>query len=143
VTDRPVDHVFELPEQDRARLLSVVSGESHHRVGIRTDAGEMELPEAAGRAVLLLLEELGSGSSVHVVAEDADMTTQQAADLLGLSRTYVIRLIEGDKLPARRVGTHRRLRATDVIAYKERRAARLSRVDAIADADREAGVEYR
>jgi excisionase family DNA binding protein len=143
VTDRPVDLVFEVAEQDRARLLSVVSGKSDHRVGIRTDAGELELPEAAGLAVLLLLEGLGSGSSVHVVVSDADMTTQQAADLLGLSRTYVIRLIETDKLPARRVGTHRRLRASDVLAYKERRAARLSRVDAIADADREVGVEYR
>jgi excisionase family DNA binding protein len=63
--------------------------------------------------------------------------------MLGLSRTYVIRLIEGDKLPARRVGTHRRIRAADVLAYEERRAARLARVDAIADADREAGVECR
>ncbi|MGH9055329.1 MAG: excisionase family DNA-binding protein [Acidimicrobiales bacterium] len=96
---------------------------------------------AASRAVLLLLEELGAGSAVHLVPTDAELTTQQSADLLGIARTYLIRLIEDGKLPAHLVGTHRRLRAADVLDYKDRRAARLAAVDAIADA--EVGIDYR
>ncbi len=97
---------------------------------------------AAGRAVLLLLEELGAGAAVRLVTTEAELTTQQAAELLGISRTYVIRLIEDGKLPVRLVGTHRRLRVADVFDYKARRASRLAVVDAIAGADAEVGIDY-
>lgn len=135
--------VFEVAEPDRQKLAALAAGGNDRPVAVRTDAGEIELPSAAGRAVLLLLEELGSGAAVHLVPTDADLTTQQSADLLGISRTYLIRLIEGGKLPAHLVGTHRRLRAADVLDYKERRAARLAAVDAIRDADAEVGIDYR
>ena len=134
---------FEVAELDREKLAALAAGGNDRPVAVRTDAGEIELPVEAGRAVLLLLEELGAGAAVHLVATDAELTTQQTADLLGISRTYVIRLIEDGKLPAHLVGTHRRLRATDVLNYKARRAARLAAVDAIADADAEVGIDFR
>lgn len=135
--------VFEVAEPDRQKLAALAAGGSNRPVAVRTDAGEIELPTTAGQAVLVLLEELGAGAAVHLVPTDAELTTQQAADLLGISRTYVIRLIEDGKLPAHLVGTHRRIRAADVLAYKDRRAARLAAVDAIADADGEVGIDYR
>jgi len=101
------------------------------------------LPSAASATVRRLLEELAAGTSVHLVADDADLTTQQAADLFGISRTYITHLVDEGKIAAHRVGTHRRLRAGDVIAYKTRCAARLAAVDHIAVADRAAGVPYR
>jgi excisionase family DNA binding protein len=110
---------------------------------VRTDEGEVELPAAAGRAVLALLEELASGNAVHLVPADAELTTQQAADLLGISRTYVVRLIDDGKLSAHLVGTHRRLRAADVLAYRARRSERLAATRAVTDADIAAGVPYR
>lgn len=134
--------VFEVAEPDRGKLSALVAGGSDRPVAVRTEAGEVELPKAAGHAVRLLLEELGAGASVHLVASDAELTTQQAAELLGISRTYVIRLIDAGKLPARLVGTHRRLNAPDVLDYKARRAARLAAVDKIAAADAESGVDY-
>ncbi|MHB8671705.1 MAG: helix-turn-helix domain-containing protein [Acidimicrobiales bacterium] len=135
--------VFEVAEPDREKLAALVAGGDDRPVAVRTDAGEIELPAPAGRAVLLLLEELAAGASVHLVATDAELTTQQAAELLGLSRTYVIRLIESGKLPAHLVGTHRRLSAADVLAYKAHRAARLAAVDAIAEADADLAIPYR
>jgi excisionase family DNA binding protein len=89
-----------------------------------------------------VLRELAAGARVLVVAEDAELTTQQAADLLGLSRTFVVRLIDDGKLPAHMAGTHRRIRAVDAVAYARRRAARLAAVDAITDADRAAGLDH-
>lgn len=140
VTD--ISAVFEVAEPDREKLAAFVAGGSDYPVAVRTEAGEIELPNAAARAVLLVLEELGAGESVHVVTADAELTTQQAAALLGISRTFLIRLIDDGKLPAHLVGTHRRLRAADVLAYKAHRAARLAAVAAIAAADSEVGIEY-
>jgi len=138
------DAVFDVPEGERPRLARLTGRRDEARsVSVRTDEGEVELPAAAGRAVLALLEELASGSAVHLVPADAELTTQQAADLLGISRTYVVRLIDDGKLPAHLVGTHRRLRAADVLAYRARRSERLAATRAVTDADVAAGVPYR
>ncbi len=134
--------VFEVAERDREKLAALAASGNDRSVAVRTEAGEIELPMAAGRAVLLLLEELGAGAAVRLVTTEAELTTQQAAELLGISRTYVIRLIEDGKLQVRLVGTHRRLRVADVFDYKARRASRLAVVDAIAGADAEVGIDY-
>lgn len=134
---------YEVRGPERKRLAAVVAGPEAEPISLRTAAGVVELPKVASAAVRRLLEELAAGTSVHLVADDAELTTKQAGDLLGISRTFVARLVDEGKLPAHRVGTHRRLRAVDVLAYKARRAERLAGVDAIADADRAAGVAYR
>lgn len=129
---------FELDDRERAQL----SGELRRPIVVRTDAGDVGLPPTAVAAVEHLLRELAGGARVLVVAEDAELTTQQAADLLGLSRTFVARLVDEGKLPAHMAGTHRRIRVADAVAYARRRAARLAGVDAIADADDSVGLEY-
>lgn len=130
--------------RDRKRLATVFADlETSGPVRVQTDEGVVELPGAAAAAVRHLLVELASGAAVHVLADDAELTTQEAADLLGISRTYLVRLIEQGTLPAYLVGTHRRLRAADVLAYQARRNARLEAAEAITEADRAAGVPYR
>lgn len=137
------DAIFDVPEGERPRLAGLTGGASDApSVAVRTAEGEVELPAAAGRAVLALLEQLAAGNAVQVVPAEAELTTQQAADLLGISRTYVVRLIDDGKLPAHMVGTHRRLRAADVLAYRARRSERLAAVRAITGADVAAGVPY-
>lgn len=130
---------YEIPGPERKRLAAVVSGPDAEPISLNTAAGVVELPTVASAAVRRLLEELAAGTSVHLIAADAELTTKQAGDLLGISRTFVTRLVDEGKLPAHRVGTHRRLRAVDVLGYKARRAQRLAKVDPIADADRAAG----
>jgi excisionase family DNA binding protein len=68
------------------------------------------------KAVNRLLHDLAEGLPVHLLTSKHELSTQQAADLLGLSRTYVAQLIDQGTLPAFHVGTHRRLRANDIIA---------------------------
>ncbi len=135
---------YTISASDRKRLASTFADpDAAGPVSVQTDAGVVELPAAAADAVRHLLGELASGASVHVFADDAELTTQEAADLLGLSRTYVVRLIDQGTISARMAGTHRRLRVTDVLAYESHRKSRLKAVAGITEADVVAGVPYR
>lgn len=135
---------YAVSDSDRQRLSSAFSdSDLGGPVSVQTEHGVVALPAAAADAVRHLLVELASGASVHVLADDAELTTQEAADLLGISRTYIVRLIDRGTIPAHMVGTHRRLRAADVLAYQARREARLQAVAEITVADGAAGVPYR
>lgn len=134
---------YEVPRPERKRLAAAVSEPESGPISLSTAHGVVQLPKVASAAVRRLLEELAAGTSVHLISDDAMLTTSEAGELLGISRTYVTRLVDEGKLPAHRVGTHRRLRATDVLAYRARRAQRLAAVDAIADGEPAAGVPYR
>ncbi len=135
---------FELPQAQRKKIAALVNGpDGGGRLAVRTDQGEVELPPTARAAVRHLLADLAAGTAVHLLTDDTELTTQDAAAILGISRTYVVRLVDNQKLPAHLVGTHRRLRAVAVLAYKTRRDARLAGADAVAEADVAAGVPYR
>lgn len=79
----------------------------------------VELPIALARSLIDLLGHLAAGKVVKIVPIDALLTTQQAADLLNVSRPYLIKLIDQGVLSASKVGRHRRLKAEEVMAYAE------------------------
>ena len=76
------------------------------------------VPEPAVRLVVELLRELGKGNAVTVVPFQAELTTQQAADILNVSRPYVVKLLEEGRIPYRTVGPRRRIRYVDLMAFK-------------------------
>ena len=85
------------------------------------DADHEEPIELPAGAVTLLLDILGamaSGQGVTIIPEDAELTTVQAADILHVSRPFLIKLLDEGKIPYRRVGKHRRIRMEDVMNYK-------------------------
>jgi len=112
-----------------------------HSVQIIDRSGkQVELPDpltdVMARAATLLAE----GRSVSVIADDEMLSTQGAAELLNVSRQYVVRLVDQGSLPAVKVGSHRRLKARDVEAYKvQRDADRDAALDRLAYASEEIG----
>lgn len=84
---------------------------------------KMELPPSLFAVLRQAALRLAQGSSVMIVNYDHELTTQQAADLLNVSRPYLISLLESGKLRFHMVGSHRRIRFGDLMAYKDRRDA--------------------
>jgi excisionase family DNA binding protein len=87
------------------------------RVG---ECGEtVQLPQPAVQALLQVLTELGQGHSVTITPIHAQLSSEQAAELLNVSRPYLVKLIDEGSIPSRKVGVQRRLLLEDVIAYKK------------------------
>lgn len=86
-------------------------------------AGHLELsqlPDIARQLLSRILDETARGHALSVVPVETALTTTQAAEYLNVSRPYLVRLLREGKLPFHRIGTHRRLRLSDLRAYKER-----------------------
>jgi excisionase family DNA binding protein len=84
------------------------------------------LPAKALRLLVDILAQMAEGNAVSVIPVSAELTTQEAADLLSVSRPYMVRLIEDGDIFHRKIGSHRRILAKDVMTYKTKiDAARL------------------
>lgn len=78
------------------------------------------IPANIFRTIIKMLIEMGNGNAVAVVPVSAELTTQQAADLLNVSRPHLIKLLNEEVIPYRMVGTHRKLLAREVLNYREK-----------------------
>jgi excisionase family DNA binding protein len=107
--------------RESSRLLSTRKLGKRSSIRLCLDEGEVVVvPTSAVRLFLHLLTEMSQGNSVCLIPTHAELTTQQAADLLNVSRPYVVKLLDEGKIPSRTVGKYRRVRFDDLMAYKRK-----------------------
>jgi excisionase family DNA binding protein len=86
----------------------------------RRDVGQVILPRSAVELIQQVMAQLARGNAVTVVPVHAELTTQEAADFLNVSRPFLIKLLEKSEIPFRKVGTRRRVLFADIEAYRHR-----------------------
>jgi excisionase family DNA binding protein len=105
------------------------------------DGREIAIPEPVHELLLLILNNLQSGNAISIVPEHRQLTTQRAANILGVSRPFLVRLVEDGDIPFHMVGSHRRIYLRDLLDYKRRRdAARHEAINDMARSEMEAGT---
>ena len=102
-----------------ATLLHAKLPKDNHSIPLATEDA-LKLPRLAVRLLAQILDEMSRGNAVKVIPIRAELTTQEAADLLNVSRPTIIQLLESGALPFHKIGTHRRVRLEAVIAYKRK-----------------------
>ncbi|HMR97472.1 MAG TPA: excisionase family DNA-binding protein [Microthrixaceae bacterium] len=125
-----------IAEKDRDQAREVLHALASHPRITTDDGTVLDLPQPVLDALAEFLEAAADGERALVLRSPEDLTTEQAAAVLGVSRPTVVRLVEAGRLHARMVGTHRRLTLGDVLAYRE--ASATKRRAAIDDMTREA-----
>lgn len=92
--------------------------------GGKAEAESLPLPAPVLDLLFAILTEMAEGNAVTLIPIHAELTTQQAAELLNVSRPFLVELLEKGKIPHRKVGTHRRILFRDLMAFKQRSDAR-------------------
>ncbi len=135
----------EAQDADRAlRALDSADGASIEvRLSGRMDAPAVELPPEARALLLRVLAHLANGDAVTVVPVQAEVTPQQAAEILGVSRPFLVRLLDEGRIAFRMVGTHRRVPLADLLAFKKaNKAERRALAAALTEEAQDDGFGY-
>ncbi|MQY29994.1 helix-turn-helix domain-containing protein [Nocardia aurantia] len=107
------DYLMTHPDEDLISVLDEIDGND-----------PLVLPREAVTLLAFILVQAAEGRGVSVVPAHAELTTQQAADMLNVSRPYIVGLLEAGDIPFRSVGRHRRIRFDDLEAYQQRSEAK-------------------
>ena len=103
----------------------------------------IELPAGAVALLMDILEAMAAGQGITVIPQNAELTTVQAAEVLNVSRPFLIKLLDQEKIPHRKVGRHRRVLMEDVMNYKAAiDAQREAVLDRLAAEAQEQGMGY-
>ena len=115
------------PERERAALTRIGDALAPKRPGtarLRGPRGEeMLIPQSLYAVLVQAVKQLMAGRAISIVPVMTALTTQQAADMLNVSRPFLVKLLEEGAIPFHRAGTHRRLYLKDLLTYKRKRDA--------------------
>lgn len=132
------------PPRDLTALLDLGRFLEHHTepaLLLGPDGEQAPLPEEVYRVLVQVVEAMREGKVITLVRHTQRLTTQEAADFLGVSRPTLIKLLEGGKIPYDQPGRHRRILFTDLLAYTEQqRTDRRAALDRMTEDASEAGL---
>jgi excisionase family DNA binding protein len=141
----PTENEAMLAQESSRRLAILLGGKPEVNVHIvnGSDTAEvLTVPGSAMRLLVQILAEMAEGNAVTLTPIHAELSTQQAADLLNVSRPYLVQLLDKGAIPSRKVGTHRRVLLEDLVTYKKCwYTARSAALDELAAYDQELGLE--
>jgi len=143
----PLEKEVEAAVQGQRELASLLSTKFETQ---RIDIFDKEdkphtlvLPTSALRLLVDILGELAIGNAVKVVPVHAELTSQEAADLLNVSRPHLVKMLEEGAIPFTKTGRHRRIRFSDLMAFKQRRDEESqAAMEALANQAQELGMGY-
>jgi excisionase family DNA binding protein len=123
-TVTPTEADAHLAQESSRQLASLLTRKRKKPYRLRVesdhDQEEVAIPASAFRLLSDILTQMAQGNAVTLIPVHAELTTQQAADLLNVSRPFLIEQLEKKAIPYRKVGTHRRILFKDVMDYKRR-----------------------
>ena len=137
-----------VPDETDSELAATASRElaraSKASITVRLDDGtDLVLPNLVTPLLIKILTEMAQGNAVTLVPLHAELTTQEAANLLNVSRPFLNKLLDRGELKFHKVGTHRRIRFGDLEEYRQgRELKRASDMEALAEQAQELGMGY-
>ena len=120
----PDIRTIQAEEEERASLVQISDFLDHRGPAVlMNDDARLEIPESLFDVIRQAVHILQDGGAVSIIPYDTVLTTQQAADYLGVSRPYLISILDKENIPYTYVGTHRRIALSEIEEYRQRRDA--------------------
>jgi excisionase family DNA binding protein len=138
------------PEAEAAAVLQLrdfmaakPAGERHHASLRSPDGHQLEIPNSIYRVLVAAVAAMARGNAVSIVPVHHELTTQQAAELLGVSRPHLVKLVDAGEIPHHKTGSHRRIYFEDLMRYRDvRDAQRAAALRELTRKSAEYGLEY-
>ncbi len=111
----------QLEAESIKELERILSVEGFQAKLVGANGEQIIIPDAIYQVLVQVVQAMASGKTISIIPQQQELTTQQAADFLNVSRPYLIKLLEHDEIPHIKVGSHRRVRFDDLMKYKEQR----------------------
>ena len=142
--------VIAAPEAEAAAVLQLREfmavkplGERRHASLRSPDGRQLEIPDSIYRVLVAAVGAMAQGNAVSIVPVHHELTTQQAAELLGVSRPHLVKLVDAGEIPHHKTGSHRRVYFEDLMRYRDvRDAERSAALRALTRKSAEYGLDY-
>jgi len=104
------------------KYLSQLSDHAEGGISLKVEGLEesITIPTKAFSLLAIILSNMSDGKSITIIPNDTELSTQQAAEMLNVSRPHLVKLLENQEIPFKKVGSHRRVRLKDLMVYVER-----------------------